>query len=321
MAKFLWGVLVGAIVTVLGIFIIVAAIGRIFATKQPSIAANSVLVLALDGELPEAAPVDLSIPFFQKQSAPTVRDLWASLREAATDSRIKAIIIQPRTLLVGWGKLQELRQEIAEFKKSGKPVYAFLEGPGSREYYLTSIADKIFLSPDDMLDVKGFHVEEMYFKNTLDKLGIGVQVDHIGRYKIALLEHPGEIVTREALRQRMWPRDVGLNYDANVNTTVNKLRGILGDTDEEARFIETVPRKGYSFVAKVQYLEVPTASSTDQGQQAMEQKPFWRWLRLSGALGSDRAKVLFTAGVIALVIASILFGAVITLYSRHHRPF
>jgi DNA-binding winged helix-turn-helix (wHTH) protein len=138
---------------------------------------------------------------------------------------------------------------------------------------------------------------------------------------IALLEHPGEIVTREALRQRMWPRDVGLNYDANVNTTVNKLRGILGDTDEEARFIETVPRKGYSFVAKVEYLEAPTVSSTDQGQQAMEQKPFWRWLRLSGALGSDRAKVLFTAGVIALVIASILFGAVITLYSRHHRPF
>jgi DNA-binding winged helix-turn-helix (wHTH) protein len=138
---------------------------------------------------------------------------------------------------------------------------------------------------------------------------------------VALVEHPGEIVTREALRLRMWPRDAGLNYDANVNTTVNKLRGILGDTDEEARFIETVPRKGYSFIAKVEYLEAPTVSSTDQGQQAMEQRPFWRWLHLSDALGSDRAKVLFTAGVIALVIASMLFGAVITLYSRHHRPF
>ena len=137
---------------------------------------------------------------------------------------------------------------------------------------------------------------------------------------VALLEHPGDLVTREALRLRMWPRDAGLNYDANVNTTVNKLRGILGDTDEEARFIETVPRKGYSFIAKVEYLEAPTVSSTDQGQQ-MDQKPFWRWLRISGALGSDRAKILFTAGVIALVIASMLFGAVITLYSRHHPPF
>ena len=138
---------------------------------------------------------------------------------------------------------------------------------------------------------------------------------------VALLEHPGEIVTREALRLRMWPRDAGLNYDANVNTTVNKLRTILGDTDEQARFVETVPRKGYSFIAKVEYLEAPTVSSTDPGPQAMEQNPFLRWLQHSGALGSDRAKILFTAGVIALVIASMLFGAVVTLYSRYHRPF
>ncbi len=80
---------------------------------------------------------------------------------------------------------------MADFKKSGKPVYAFLQGPGSQEYYLATIADRIFLSPDDMLDVKGFHLEEMFFKNTLDKLGINMEVDHIGRYKDA-----GDIFTR-----------------------------------------------------------------------------------------------------------------------------
>ena len=72
-----------------------------------------------------------------------------------------------------------------EFKKSAKPVYAYLEGPGSREYYLASAADKIYLSPDDNLDVKGFLLEEMFFKNTLDKLGVQVEVDHIGKYKDA----------------------------------------------------------------------------------------------------------------------------------------
>ncbi len=191
MAKFLLGVLVGAIVTVLGIFIVVLAVGRIFASKQPTIAANSVLVLALDGNLPEAAPVDIPIPFLQSQSAPTVRDVWTSLREAATDNKIKALVIQPHGLLAGWGKLQEVRQEILNFKKSGKPVYAFLQSPGSGEYYLATAADKIFVSPDDMLDVKGFRLEELYFKNSLDKLGVGVQVDHIGRYKDA-----GDIFTR-----------------------------------------------------------------------------------------------------------------------------
>ncbi|MBV9612367.1 MAG: S49 family peptidase, partial [Acidobacteriaceae bacterium] len=191
MAKFLLGVLVGAVVTVLGIFIVVLAIGRLFATKQPTIQANSALVLTLEGEIPEAAPVEMPIPFVQSQSSPTIRDLWTSLHEAANDSRIKAVVLQPRRLAIGWGKLQELRQDLADFKKSGKPVYALLQNPGSREYYLATAADKIFLSPDDLLDVKGFHLEEVYFKNTLDKLGVGVQVDHIGRYKDA-----GDIFTR-----------------------------------------------------------------------------------------------------------------------------
>ncbi|MDQ2736479.1 MAG: hypothetical protein M3Y55_16135, partial [Pseudomonadota bacterium] len=64
MAKFLLGVLVGVIVAVLGSLIIVLAIGRLFASKQPAVAANSVLVITLDGEVPEAAPVELPIPFF-----------------------------------------------------------------------------------------------------------------------------------------------------------------------------------------------------------------------------------------------------------------
>ncbi|MBV8831273.1 MAG: signal peptide peptidase SppA [Acidobacteriaceae bacterium] len=194
MGKFLLGLLVGVVVTIVGGFIVMFAIGRLFATNQPTVAANSVLVLSLSGEVPESAPVELPIPFFETQSTPTVRDVWTSLRHAATDNRVKAVLIQPRELATGWGKLQEIRQELLTFKKSGKPLYAFLQGPGSREYYLATAADKVFLSPDDMLDVKGFRLEEMYFKNTLDKIGVGVQVDHIGRYKDA-----GDIFTKTGM--------------------------------------------------------------------------------------------------------------------------
>lgn len=191
MGKFLLGVLVGVIVAVLGSLIIVLAVGRLFASKQPTVAANSVLVLTLDGELPEAPPVDLPLPFFESQSPPTIRDFWTSLRAAAKDNRIKAVLLQPRDIAAGWGKLQEIRQELVDFKKSGKPVYAYLQRPGTRAYYLATVADKVFISPDDMLEVKGFGLEEMYFKSTLDKLGVSVQVDHIGRYKDA-----GDIFTR-----------------------------------------------------------------------------------------------------------------------------
>ncbi len=191
MWKFLLGILIGIVVTVLGLFIVFLAVGRVFSNKPPSVSANSVLVLALSGDVPEAAPVDIAIPFFQQQSAPTLRDLWTSLRQAAKDNRVKAVVLAPQNVVAGWGRLSEIRQEILAFKKSGKPVYAMLESPGSREYYLASAADRIFLAPGGTLDVKGFLLEAMYFKNGLDKLGVQFEVDHIGRYKDA-----GDIFTK-----------------------------------------------------------------------------------------------------------------------------
>jgi DNA-binding winged helix-turn-helix (wHTH) protein len=69
---------------------------------------------------------------------------------------------------------------------------------------------------------------------------------------IALLEKPGEVVTREALREKLWPQGTFVNYDANVNTTVNKLRLVLGDSPDQPSYIETIPRLGYCFVGSVE---------------------------------------------------------------------
>jgi protease-4 len=185
MWKFFAGLAVGIVVAILGSLIIFLAIGRLFSSKPPSIAGDSALVLSLSGEIPEVAPVELPPPFSQNDGTVTVRDLWTSLHEAASDHRIRAIVLKPQSVTAGWGKLQEVRQELLGFKKSGKPIYAYLQSGGSREYYLASVADKIFTSPDDSLEVKGFNLEEMFFKNTLDKFGIQVQVDHMGKYKDA----------------------------------------------------------------------------------------------------------------------------------------
>src|ERR1700723_118048 len=65
---------------------------------------------------------------------------------------------------------------------------------------------------------------------------------------VALLEKPGEVVTREKRRHRLWPADTHVNYDANVTTTVNKLRQALGDSTDKPLSIETIPRKGYCLV-------------------------------------------------------------------------
>lgn len=191
MGKFLGGVIVGIVIVIVAIVIVVFAVFRFFERKQPTISANSALVLSLSGSLPEAAPVQLPIPFLRSANTPTIRDIWASLRNAATDHRIKAVVLEPYNLSAGWGKVEELRQDLLEFEKSGKPVYALLQSPGSKAYYIASAAQKVYLSPDDVLNVKGFRASELYFKNALDKLGITVDVDHIGQYKDA-----GDIFTR-----------------------------------------------------------------------------------------------------------------------------
>lgn len=69
---------------------------------------------------------------------------------------------------------------------------------------------------------------------------------------IALLEHPGEVTTRAELRRRLWPEGVFVDFDDNLNSTVNRLRRVLGDSTTKPRFIETLPRLGYRFIAAVE---------------------------------------------------------------------
>jgi DNA-binding winged helix-turn-helix (wHTH) protein len=158
-------------------------------------------------------------------------------------------------------------------------------------------------------------------RRQLSKDGLPVKVPgKVYQALVALVETPGELVTREELRVRLWPRDTQLNYDANVNTTVNKLRQILGDTNEESKFIETIPRKGYRFIAKVECINLP-ATNAEVAEAVRPKESAWNFVGTPEFLRSGPARIWFTASVIALVMAAILFGAAITLFShRSVRP-
>ncbi len=185
MKKFLLGFAIGVLFVALAVVVLVVAAVRFGGGRRPTVAANSTLVLQLEGELPEKSPVDIPIPFFEQQQPLSIVETWQLLRNAAADSRIKAIVLEPRGLQVGWAKLEELRGDILNFKKSGKPVYAYLRGAGTKEYYLATAADHVYMSPEDELDVKGLRAELIFVKNTLDKLGVEMEFEHVGKYKDA----------------------------------------------------------------------------------------------------------------------------------------
>src|SRR6266567_8939766 len=138
---------------------------------------------------------------------------------------------------------------------------------------------------------------------------------------LALLSKPGEIVTREELRRQLWPSDTHVNYDANVNTTVNKLRQVLGDSPDQPAFVDTIPRKGYSFVGQVRYVDQLV---TPQAPRPEELSPGATPGTTDVECADSRASFFrtailskwFTAAVVVLVIASMLFGAALVLYAH-----
>ncbi len=90
----------------------------------------------------------------------------------------------------------------------------------------------------------------------------------------ALLEHPGEVVTREELRQRLWPADTFVDFDHSLNTALNKVREVLGDSATNPRFVETLARRGYRFIAPVQVVEQSPVASPQSPAEAAIAQPF-----------------------------------------------
>ena len=220
MKKFLLGLVCGLVLALLTAAILVFALVRL-ADRTPTIADNSVLMLRLEGDVPEKAPVDIPLPMFDSDSKLTVRDVWSILKRASSDSRIKAVVIAPRGLTVGWAKAEQLRESLESFKKSGKPVYALLRSPGTREYMLATVADRIYTSPEDRVDVKGLRLETMYFANTLNKLGVNMEVVHAGKYKDAY-----DVFTRTSMSPETREVLNGIldEFYANMTNTIAKSR-------------------------------------------------------------------------------------------------
>jgi protease-4 len=117
----------------------------------------------------------------------TVRALIESLRKAQRDDRVAGVVLLPSSFeLPFWGKVQELREALLEFRQSGKPVIAFLEYGGDREYYLASAADRVFLLPTSPLDLTGVASYEVFLRGAFEKVGAYPDFVHVGAYKTAV---------------------------------------------------------------------------------------------------------------------------------------
>ena len=158
----------------------------VLVSRGPSIQDNSTLVLRPGGALPETVPDDVVGQLIARDTT-TVRGFVESLRLAKRDPRITGVLLMPSSLESPfWGKVQELRDAVIDFRKSGKVVVAFLEYGGDREYYLATAADRVFLLPTSALDLTGVASYEVFLRGTFDTLGAYPDFLQIGAYKTAV---------------------------------------------------------------------------------------------------------------------------------------
>jgi len=152
------------------------------ASREPAVPARATLVLRPSGDLPEVAP-DLAFV----GSGLTVRAYTELIRKAKGDARIAGILLRPGGINSPfWAKLQELRDAVQDFKASGKFVHAWLEYGGDREYYLASVADRVYLLPSASLDLTGVASYEVFLRGTFDWIGTYPDFLHVGDFKTAV---------------------------------------------------------------------------------------------------------------------------------------
>ena len=179
------------LVALIGLAILVAAVRG----SAPSVANNSVLSLRVAGTLPDYVPDDPFRKFFGGPDQ-SLSSLVLQFKKAKVDDRIKMIVLDVNMSAVGWGKAEEIREAIADFRSSGKPVYAFMEIGMNKEYYIASACDKIYVAPPGELFINGLAADVMFFRGSLDKLGIYPDMYQIGKYKSA-----GDMFTQKQMTE------------------------------------------------------------------------------------------------------------------------
>jgi protease-4 len=226
--------------TVLGVafFISIAGFGLLYFafTRGPRVPANATLVMRVGGNLSEVAPDDV-VGYLRGVRTPTVRSFVESLRKAKVDSRIRAVLIKPTGFESPfWGKVQEVRDAMLDFRESGKPIYAYLEYGGDREYYLATAADKIYLMPSTSLDLTGVATYELFLKGTLDKIGAYPDLHRIGDYKTAV-----NTFTETGYTAPHKEMDAALNGDLFEQIVEGIAAGRSKDEGEVRRLIDQGP--------------------------------------------------------------------------------
>ncbi len=208
-------------------FLLVASL---FSKSAPTVENDTVLELKIEGEMPESSSNDPFAKLFSAQKL-SFRSTLENIQKAKVDKNIKAILLLLNNVELGQGRIQDLRDVITDFKKSGKPVFAYMEQGSDREYAVAIAADQIYVAPAGSLLVKGFAAHATFMKGFFDKIKVEPNFARHGKYKSAVERYT---------RSDMSPEDkeaLNVLLDDIYKNYVDEIAKARKKTPEEVRTI------------------------------------------------------------------------------------
>jgi protease-4 len=188
--KFMFASMLGTfllivIVSLIGIGML-AAIVVTASSDETVISKNTMLLVKLNKEIPDrTSKMKFVMGYAGPEKTTGLNDLLDNLKKAKNDANIPGIYLDLSDIPAGISTLDEIRNGLADFKTSGKFIWAYSEGYTQKSYYLATVADKIYLNPQGMIDFKGLTVEMVFLKGMLEKLDIKMQIIRHGKFKSA----------------------------------------------------------------------------------------------------------------------------------------
>lgn len=180
-------VITGIIVGVISMIALVGIISSFSAKGTVKLADNSVAVLKLNGRLTERNQEDpVTMIMGTKYPTLSLQDVLQTIQKAKNASQIEGLHIDAGSLSAAPASLEEIRAALLDFKKSGKFITAYSDSYTQGTYYLCSVADKVLVNPQGMIDWMGLNSQIMFYKELMDKAGVEMQVFKVGTYKSAV---------------------------------------------------------------------------------------------------------------------------------------
>jgi protease-4 len=183
------------------------------------VTSNSIIHISLNTPIIERSsknPLDnFDFGDFESNKPLGLNDILEALKRAKTDENIKGIYLDLNSLQAGFATIEEIRGALLDFKTSGKFIIAYSEVYTQGAYYLASVADKVYLNPEGILEFKGLGTELTFFKGTLDKLEIEAQVIKVGTYKSAV--EPFILTQMSEANRKQVTSFLGSMYDHFLN--------------------------------------------------------------------------------------------------------